>query len=64
VSTFLQAILDRRAVVLEYRSPYAAEAEQAIVAPDGLVWDRDRWYLAGRQALGARRIRADDDVRR
>jgi predicted DNA-binding transcriptional regulator YafY len=50
VSAFLQAILDRRAVALDYRSPYAAAAERMSVTPLGLVWDRDRWYLAGRQA--------------
>jgi predicted DNA-binding transcriptional regulator YafY len=50
VSAFIQAILDRRAVQLDYRSPYAARAEHVTVMPDGLVWDRDRWYLAGRQA--------------
>jgi predicted DNA-binding transcriptional regulator YafY len=50
VSRFLQAIFDRRSVVLDYRSPYAAEASRLSVAPCGLLWDRDRWYLVGRQA--------------
>jgi predicted DNA-binding transcriptional regulator YafY len=50
VGAFLQAILDRRAGELDYRSPYAARSEHVTIMPDGLVWDRDRWYLAGRQA--------------
>jgi predicted DNA-binding transcriptional regulator YafY len=47
VSTFLQAVLDRRAVALTYRSPYRAHSERLQVAPLGVFWDRDRWYLAG-----------------
>jgi predicted DNA-binding transcriptional regulator YafY len=50
VSEFLQAIFDRRSVALDYRSPYAARAAHLIVMPQGLLWDRDHWYLAGNQA--------------
>jgi len=49
ISVFLQAILDDTPVRLHYRSPYRAEAEDVIIIPLGLLWDRDRWYLAGRQ---------------
>ena len=47
ISAFLQAILDGTPIRLRYRSPYRREEEEAIVTPLGLVWDRDRWYLAG-----------------
>jgi predicted DNA-binding transcriptional regulator YafY len=48
VTTFLQALLDGRAVRLSYRSPYRDRAIEAFVQPLGLVWDRDRWYLVSR----------------
>ncbi len=48
ISVFLQAILDYTPVRLRYRSPYRAEADDCTVTPLGLLWDRDRWYLAGR----------------
>jgi predicted DNA-binding transcriptional regulator YafY len=50
VSTFMRAILDRKTVELDYRSPYSGEAEQIIATPRGLLWDRDRWYLVGERA--------------
>jgi predicted DNA-binding transcriptional regulator YafY len=50
VGVFLQAILDRTIVALDYRSPYSARTVHVVVTPCGLLWDRDRWYLAGRQA--------------
>jgi predicted DNA-binding transcriptional regulator YafY len=55
VGTFLQAVLDRRAVSLRYRSPYRPAAGQVTVEPLGLFWDRDRWYLAGRRLGHAER---------
>lgn len=48
VSTFLQAILDRRLLSLRYRSPYRDSEEQLRVRPLGIFWDRNRWYLAGK----------------
>jgi predicted DNA-binding transcriptional regulator YafY len=57
ISVFLQAVFDRNTVTLDYRSPYGARTEPLIVTPCGLLWDRDRWYLAGKQAERA------DDVR-
>jgi predicted DNA-binding transcriptional regulator YafY len=47
LSTFVEAMLRRAAVVLDYRSPYQAEHLVHTLAPCGLVWDRDRWYLVG-----------------
>ncbi|HET9224022.1 MAG TPA: WYL domain-containing protein, partial [Roseiflexaceae bacterium] len=50
VSVFVRAILDRKTVAFDYRSPYGGSAEHVIATPHGIVWDRDRWYLAGEQA--------------
>jgi predicted DNA-binding transcriptional regulator YafY len=48
VSLFLQAILERTALALQYRSPYSGKTTGFVVEPLGLFWDRDHWYLAGR----------------
>ena len=50
VSTFLQAILERRTLLLRYRSPYRDTSNEMTAVPLGVFWDRDRWYLAGKQA--------------
>jgi predicted DNA-binding transcriptional regulator YafY len=50
VDMFLQAILEHKTVVLDYRSPYRAGPEHVKVIPCGLLWDRDLWYLVGRHA--------------
>jgi len=58
---FLRARLDGVLVRLRYRSPYREE-EERVVVPLGVLLDRDRWYLAGRddeRARGARLWRAD-----
>ncbi len=47
VGTFLRAILDRRSLALQYRSPYRDRSERLRVTPLGLLWDRDYWYLVG-----------------
>jgi predicted DNA-binding transcriptional regulator YafY len=47
ITVFLQSLLEQRSVALRYRSPYALEASSNVVAPRGLVWDRDHWYLIG-----------------
>jgi predicted DNA-binding transcriptional regulator YafY len=52
VTTFLQALLDQRAVRLRYHSPYSG-SDDAIATPSGLFWDRDRWYLVGQTGGGA-----------
>jgi len=49
VGMFLQAVLDRRTVALDYRSPYRDGTTHTVVAPCGLLWDRDRWYMVGRR---------------
>lgn len=55
VDTFLQAVLDRRTLVLRYRSPYREGTTHHTVIPRGMFWDRDRWYL-----VGSRVERADE----
>jgi predicted DNA-binding transcriptional regulator YafY len=50
VSTFFQAVLDGKLVLMHYASPYRAHESLVSVEPLGLLWDRDRWYLAGRLA--------------
>lgn len=52
IDTFVEAMLQRTAVTLRYRSPYRSAADAHVVAPAGLVWDRDRWYLIGRPLDG------------
>jgi predicted DNA-binding transcriptional regulator YafY len=62
VETFLQAILNRSHVRLDYHSPYRSAPQSFNVLPLGLLWDRDRWYLVGRlagQRDGQRLWRAD-----
>jgi predicted DNA-binding transcriptional regulator YafY len=49
VSVFVRAILDRKTVALDYRSPYGDSTERIIATPHGLLWDRDRWYLVGQR---------------
>jgi predicted DNA-binding transcriptional regulator YafY len=57
VTIFLQSVLDRRTVLLDYRSPYSSRHDRFIVAPLGLFWDRDRWYLAGIRAGAGESVR-------
>lgn len=57
VTHFLQAVLNRRTILLDYRSPYGGRRDRATVAPLGLFWDRDRWYLAGRKIGGGAAVR-------
>ena len=50
VEVFVSAILDRVRVRLTYHSPYQAHPAPEIEAePEGVIWDRDRWYLIGRR---------------
>ncbi len=66
VDVFLQAILQRSAVALDYHSPYRKQTERLIVVPQGLIWDRDRWYLVAPRAArqeAPRLWRADRVVR-
>jgi len=60
LSVFMRAILDGALVRLRYRSPY--RQEDYVAVPLGVIWDRDRWYLAGREhgrARGTHLWRAD-----
>jgi predicted DNA-binding transcriptional regulator YafY len=50
VSLFLQAILEGRAISLQYHSPYRARSKEFVAEPFGMFWDRDRWYLVGEWA--------------
>jgi predicted DNA-binding transcriptional regulator YafY len=47
VGTFLRAILERQGVTMRYQTPYRGTERSVTLAPCGLFWDRDRWYLAG-----------------
>jgi predicted DNA-binding transcriptional regulator YafY len=47
VETFLKAVLDGTRVRFAYRAPYARPTGPVEVLPQGLLWDRDRWYLIG-----------------
>jgi predicted DNA-binding transcriptional regulator YafY len=49
ITTFLSCLFERHAAALTYRSPYRACQEAEVVAPYGVFWDRDRWYLVGRR---------------
>lgn len=49
VETFLKAVLDGTQVRFTYRSTYRRGNNEPPVEaePQGLLWDRDRWYLIG-----------------
>jgi predicted DNA-binding transcriptional regulator YafY len=49
ITVFLKCIFDQQAVEFAYTSPYGRARETQIVAPYGILWDRDRWYLIGRR---------------
>ena len=57
VGLFLRALLERSRVRLLYRSASCGDEPYAEVEPCAVLWDRDRWYLAGRKAG------TDDEVR-
>lgn len=60
LSRFAEAIFQRRAVHLRYRSPYREQASDIEATPLGMFWDRNRWYLAGVPVGGDRALfRAD-----
>ncbi|HEX6553140.1 MAG TPA: WYL domain-containing protein [Ktedonobacteraceae bacterium] len=50
VGIFFQAVLDGNLVLMQYASPYRTRTSEVLAEPLGLLWDRDRWYLAGRSA--------------
>lgn len=45
VNAFAQAILDVVSVRIDYVSPYRGAPERLEAVPQGLLWDRDHWYL-------------------
>ena len=47
VETFLKAVLDGTRVRFAYRTPYGRPGALIEAQPQGLLWDRDRWYLIG-----------------
>lgn len=51
VEIFLKAVLDGTQVRFDYRSTYRRGDNTPPVdaEPQGLLWDRDRWYLIGRK---------------
>jgi len=50
IGIFFQAVLDGNLVLMQYASPYRPHTSEVLAEPLGLLWDRDRWYLAGRSA--------------
>lgn len=46
VGRFLRALLSRSRLSMRYRSPWRGSEEELEIEARGLVWDRDRWYLA------------------
>jgi predicted DNA-binding transcriptional regulator YafY len=57
ISIFLQAILDGTLALMRYHSPYSAQPYDTLVEPLGLFWDRDHWYLAGKEVERQRPVR-------
>jgi predicted DNA-binding transcriptional regulator YafY len=57
VSTFAEAIFQRRRAHLRYRSPYHQTDATIEIDPLGLFWDRQRWYLVGAPTEGDGRSR-------
>ena len=57
VGLFLRSILDRSRVRLRYSASSREEAPYAEVEPYAVLWDRDRWYLAGRKTAGNGELR-------
>lgn len=49
ITTFLQSIYDQQAVRFEYASPYVPVHTLYTLIPQGIVWDRDHWYLVGKR---------------
>jgi predicted DNA-binding transcriptional regulator YafY len=59
---FLNAILNHQSVRFKYRSPYREQDDDISATPQGMFWDRGRWYLVGAVANrreGRRIWRAD-----
>jgi predicted DNA-binding transcriptional regulator YafY len=48
VDGFLDGILKTRRVRLRYENPYRQTLREHDIEPQGILFDRDRWYLVGR----------------
>ncbi len=60
VSLFLRSILEYKWVHFQYHSPYSRQTKDYESMPQGVLWDRDRWYLVGRYQQDETRLwRAD-----
>lgn len=61
IDGFLTGILNGRRVRLVYENPYRGTVREHEIEPQGILYDRDRWYLVGRSVeFGDQRIwRAD-----
>jgi predicted DNA-binding transcriptional regulator YafY len=49
ISIFLQAVLDRQMLLFDYRSSYSGRKYRFQAVPQGIFWDRNRWYLVGKR---------------
>ena len=47
ISIFLQAVLEKEMLLMEYHSPYRGKTKRYTVEPLGMFWDRNFWYLVG-----------------
>jgi predicted DNA-binding transcriptional regulator YafY len=59
VETFLKAVLDGTRVRFVYRTPHGPGDRETEAQPQGLLWDRDRWYLIGVKLDGRNRPPAE-----
>jgi predicted DNA-binding transcriptional regulator YafY len=57
VQIFLRSVFSRKAVALDYRSPYRGETEYLLIDPLGVFWDREYWYLVGKEGKYPQDIR-------
>jgi len=58
ITTFVQAIVERTVVSLQYRSPYRSAPEVLpAIMPMGAFWDRGYWYLVGIRTAGGSKPR-------
>lgn len=65
IDAFLTGILASRRVRLLYENPYRNTVREHEVEPQGILYDRDRWYLIGRSLdYGDARIWRADKVRK
>ena len=63
VDGFLDGILRMRRVRLRYENPYRETLREHEIEPQGILFDRDRWYLVGRSLdYGEERIWRADKV--